>query len=146
MLKIREWLSVPTGYRELRTPLENQLTQIVANLAAGVAEQAEHREERERESQRWAAAQAVRKKQAAYREAEVALRDRLVAQAERWRQAEQIRTYVRAADASPAAAAGDYAGWRAWALAEADAMDPLKDGSAPFERLPPIEAWAWRGG
>ena len=27
-----------------------------------------------------------------------------------------------------------------------DAMDPLLDGSAPFDRLPPLEDWAWRGG
>ena len=74
------------------------------------------------------------------------MRERLVAQAERRRQADAVRAYVVAADGSPAASARDYAGWRAWALAEADAMDPLKDGSAPFDRLPPIEDWTWRGG
>lgn len=146
VLKIRDWLSVPTEYRELKTPLERQLTRIVANLAAGVAEQAEHRRQRALETERWEAADRARRKRVAYGEAEGALRDRLVGQAERWRQAEHIRTYVRAADASPAARGEDYAGWRAWALAEADGLDPLKDGSAPFERLPPIEAWAWRGG
>lgn len=81
----------------------------------------------------------------AYGEAQGALRDRLVAQAARWRQAEAIRTYVLAADSSPAAKAQDYSDWRAWALAEADALDPLLDGSAPFDRLPPIEDWEWRG-
>lgn len=67
------------------------------------------------------------------------------AQAERRRQAETIRAYVLAADDSPAAGAEDYSAWRDWALAEADALDPLKDGSAPFDRLPPIEDWPWRG-
>ena len=32
-----------------------------------------------------------------------------------------------------------------WALAQADAIDPLSDGSIPFSRLPPIEQWNWRG-
>ena len=145
MLKIKDWLSVPTEYRELKTPLESQLTRIVANLAAGVAEQAERRQERERESRRWAAAEAVRKKRVAYGEAQGPLRDRLVAQAARRQQAQAIRAYVLAADSSPAAEAGDYAGWRDWALAEADALDPLLDGSVPFERLPPIDEWEWRG-
>ena len=145
VLKIRDWLSVPTEYRELKAPLESQLTRIVANLAAGVAEQAQRRQERELESQRWAATQAARKKQAAYREARDVLSQRLLAQAERHRHAEAIRAYVLAADSSPAAGAGDYAGWRAWALSEADGMDPLLDGSAPFDRLPPIEDWDWRG-
>lgn len=145
MLKIRDWLSVPTEYRELKTPLENQLTQIVANLAAGVAEQTNRRQEREQASQRWAAAEAVRKKQAAYREAQEALRQQLLDQAERRQRADVIRAYIIAADGSPAAETEDYVGWRAWALAEAHAMDPLLDGSAPFVRLPPIEDWAWRG-
>lgn len=145
MVKIRDWLSVPTEYRELKTPLEGQLTRIVANLAAGVAEQFERREARELESQRRAAAEAVRRKQVAYGEAQDALRHRLVEQAARRQRAEAIRTYVLAADRSPAAAAGDYAEWRAWALAEADGLDPLLDGSAPFSRLPPIEDWTWRG-
>lgn len=145
MLKIRDWLSVPTEYRELKTPLEGQLTRIVVNLAAGVAEQAERRRQRARETERWAAAEAVRKKQVAYGEAQGALRDRLVAQAARRQQAQAIRAYILAADGSPAAAGEDYAGWRAWALAEADALDPLLDGSAPFNRLPSLEDWEWRG-
>jgi hypothetical protein len=85
MVKIRDWLSEPTECRELTTPLEPQLTQIVANLAAGVAEQAEHRQQREVESQRWAAAEAVRKKQVAYGEAQDAQRQRLLTQADRHR-------------------------------------------------------------
>lgn len=145
MLKIKEWLSVPTEYRELKAPLEDQLTQIVANLAAGVAERAERRHQRVLETERWAAADKARRKRLAYGEAKRALRDRLVAQASRRQQAEAVRAYVLAADGSPTAEAGDYASWRAWALAEADALDPLLDGSAPFDRLPAIEDWEWRG-
>ena len=146
MLKIKDWLSVPTEYRELKTPLETQLTRIVANLAAGVAEQAERRRQRALEKELWEAGDKARRRRVAYGEAQGALRERLVAQAARRLQAEAVRAYVLAADGSPAAQAEDYAGWRTWALAEADALDPLLDGSAPFERLPPIEAWDWRGG
>ncbi|GAA0869165.1 hypothetical protein GCM10009116_10010 [Brevundimonas basaltis] len=84
------------------------------------------------ESQRWAAAETVRKKQSAYREAQAALRDRLVAQAERRQRAEAVRAYVLAGDSSPAAQAEDYADWRSCALSEADGVVPLLDGSAPL--------------
>jgi hypothetical protein len=144
-LKIRDWVSVPTEYRELKTPLEDQLPQIVANLAAAVADQRVRREQRELEHQRWLEAEAIRKKQQAYREAEMALRQRLGHQADRHAKAEAIRAYVAAADASPAAQHHDYAAWREWALEQADAIDPLVDGSIPFSRLPPIEQWSWRG-
>lgn len=145
VLKIRTWLSVPTEYKELKVPLEAQLPVIVANLEAGVAEQAQRRQERVLERQRWEMAEAVRRKQVAYSQAEEGLVARLVDQAERHRRAAALRGYVAAADSSPAAGAEGYAAWRTWALAEADAMDPLLDGSAPFEQLPPIEDWQWRG-
>lgn len=130
--KIREALSVPTEFNERATPLEGQLPAIVASLEAGLAELAERRRLRAFEAERRA-------------EAQTALQAKLVAQAERHQQAQAIRAYVAAADGSAAAAAADYAGWRTWALAQAEAMDPLLDGSAPFARLPPLEAWAWRG-
>lgn len=145
VLKVRDWLSIPTEYKELKASLESQLPVIVANLEAGVAEQAQRRQARALERERWEAAETVRKKQAAYRQAEQGLVERLVDQAGRRQKAEAVRAYVRAADASPVAAAKDYAGWRDWALAAADALDPLLDGSAPFERLAPIEDWNWRG-
>lgn len=48
--------------------------------------------------------------------------------------------YVAAADGS-AAAAADYEAWRIWALDQAEAMDPLRNGAAPFARLPPLVDW-----
>lgn len=143
--KIRESLSVPTEFKELRTPLEAQLPAIVARLEAGLVELAERRRLRALEAERRAEAEAARHKRLAYREAQTALQAKLVAQAERHAQAQAIRAYVAAADASLAAAGDDYAGWRSWALAQAEAMDPLLDGSAPFAPLPPLEAWTWRG-
>lgn len=145
ILKVKDWLSIPTEYRELKVPLERQLTTIVANLAAGVTEQKELRQARELQHERWLAAEAVRKKQAAYDKAGQDLKERLIAQAARRSQADAIRAYVQAADASPAANGKDYAGWRAWAQLQASTLDPLMNGSAPFELLPPIEAWEWRG-
>lgn len=56
----------------------------------------------------------------------------------RWQQAEAIRSYVLEADRSRAAKDEDYAGWRRSSPDQADAIDPLMDGSAPFERLPPL--------
>lgn len=143
--KIRESQSVPTEFKELRTPLDAQLPAIVASLEAGLAELAERRRLRVLEAERRAEAETARHKRLAYREAQTALSARLVAQAERHSQAQAIRAYVAAADGSPVAAGDDYAGWRTWALAQAEAIDPLLDGSAPFARLPPIEAWTWRG-
>lgn len=145
VLKIRDWLSAPTEYKELKTPLDGQLSTIAANLEAGVAEQAERRRQRALEKEQWEADDKARRKRVAYGEAEDALRDRLVSQAARRQRAEAIRAYVAAAEGSPAADAADYAAWRTWALEQADAMDPLLDGSAPFDRLPPLAAWAWRG-
>lgn len=145
VLKIRENLSVPTEFKELKTPLEAQLPVIVASLEAGLIELAERRRLRALEAERRAEAEKARQKRRAYGEAQTALQARLVAQAERHAQAQAIRAYVAAADDSAAAAAPDYAGWRTWALAQADTMDPLLDGSAPFPRLPPLEAWTWRG-
>jgi hypothetical protein len=145
VVKIRDYLSVPTEFREQKTPLEKQLPAVVASVEAGLVELAERRLQRALEKERWEAADRARRKRVAYGEAQGALRDRLVAQAGRRQQAEAIRAYVLAADGSPAAQAEDYAGWRVWALAEADALDPLLEGSAPFDRLPPLEDWSWRG-
>jgi len=143
--KIREALSVPTEFNERTTPLEGQLPAIVVRLETGLAELAERRRQRAAEAERRAEAETARQKRRAYREAQTALQAKLVAQAERHAQAQAIRAYVAAADASAAAAAADYAGWRSWALDQAAAMDPLRDGAAPFARLPPIEAWTWPG-
>lgn len=139
--KIREALSAPTEFNELKASLENQLPAIVVRLEAGLAELAERRRLRTLKAERRAAAEAARQKRRAYGEAQTALSAKLVAQAERHQQAQAIRAYVAAADASAAAAAADYGAWRIWALAQADAMDPLLDGSAPFARLPPLEDW-----
>ncbi len=145
VLKIRDYLSVPTEFRELKTPLETQLPAVLASIEAGLVELAERRCQRALEKERWEAADRARRKREAYKTAEDGLRERLLADADRRRRAEAIRAYVLAADASPAATADDYTAWRLWALGEADAIDPLLDGSAPFDRLPPLDEWTWRG-
>jgi|GEM_PF-4003314 len=62
--------------------------------------------------------------------------ERLVDQADRCRQVEGIRAFIVVA-----AAAADYVAWRRWALAQAEAMAPLRDGLVPFARLPPLSEW-----
>lgn len=53
--------------------------------------------------------------------------------------AEAIRAYVLRGGVARGRGRG---GWRAGALAE----PTLLDGSAPFDRLPPIDEWDWRCG
>ena len=89
--KIREGLSVPTEFKELKTPLEAQLPAIVARLEAGLAALAERRRLRALEAERRAEAETARHKRRAYREAQTALQARLMAQAERHQHAEAIR-------------------------------------------------------
>lgn len=72
--------------------------------------------------------------------------ERLANQGARRQRAAAVRAFIAAADGSPAADAADYANSRAGALAQAEAMDPLLDGSAPFARLPPLEDWDGRVG
>lgn len=141
VLRIRDGAVVPELYRELKTPLDGQLPTIVAALEAGLAGRAERRRVRTGLAARWAAARAEQQNAEAYRRAEAGLVERLVEQAERCRQVEAIRAFIVAADGSPAVDAADYARWRAWALAQAEAMDPLRDGSVPFARLPPLSEW-----
>lgn len=145
VLKIRDTLTVPTEFKELKASLESQLPVIIASVEAGLVELAERRRGRAFEAERRVAAETARKKRLAYRDAQTALQARLVAQSERHQQAQAIRAYVAAADASAATTAADYADWRTWALDQAEAMDPLRNGAAPFARLPPLEAWTWDG-
>lgn len=141
VLRIRDGAAVPDLYRELKTPLDGQLSAIVAGLEAGVAGRARRRCVQADLTQQWATARAAEQRAEAYRQAQTGLVERLTKQAERHGQVEAIRAFITAADGSPVADAADYAGWRAWALAQAEAMDPLPDGSAPFARLAPLAEW-----
>jgi len=67
VLKIRDHLSVPTEFKELKVPLEGQLLAIVSSLEAGLVEMAERRQQRALDAERWAAAERVRKKRTAMR-------------------------------------------------------------------------------
>lgn len=145
VLKIRDYVSVPTEFKELKTPLDAQLPAVIASLEAGLTELAERRRQRALQAELYARAEAERRKREAYHKAEAALVERLMEQAQRRQKADAVRAYVQAADNSPASQDADYAAWRAWALEEADAIDPVLDGSAPFARLPAREDWEWRG-
>lgn len=55
-------------------------------------------------------------------------RDRLVADAERLRQADAIRTLVSAARRELDVECVEFARWQCWALAQAEALDPIQSG------------------
>jgi len=64
-------------------------------------------------------------------------RQELFHDAAKWRKAEELRAYVDAALAVPCSTEGERenrARWASWALAEADQIDPLKNGDSVDER------------
>jgi hypothetical protein len=120
--------------------LETKLTAIAREVI--VTGEAEHRrrsiahhkwllQERER-----LAAEVARKRAEAMEKAllqqlaeEKARRDHLFGQAQAWRTAQDIRGFVAAVRAAPGdMAPADTEPWAAWALAEADALDPVASG------------------
>lgn len=113
--------------------LETQLPQIAADILrhreesmrAWMLECYQHEQERIAQSKRAKEEQdaaLVRQQAEKAAAAEQARRDDLTAEAARWHQATQIRTYVAHLDVSGAADAK----WRAWALLVADEIDPTR--------------------
>jgi len=123
--------------------LESRLTAIALEII--VAGEAEYRR-RQREYHAWLLAQrreweeqAAKNQAEAERQArerrlaeEKARREQLFAQAQAWRTARDIRGFVAEVLAEPKAAAPDQLrAWADWALAEADALDPVNGGLTP---------------
>jgi hypothetical protein len=119
----------PMDFRDTEDrPLETQLNDVMVWLlecsitveerdlrAAEARLRAEEEQQRrwEAEQRRWEAEERRRKEKERV--------DALIADSERWRKAETVRAFVRAA--SDALEIDD--SWRSWALAAADAMDPI---------------------
>jgi len=131
VMKIRAPLSLPTAFYDRKVPLEGQMAEMVASLEAGLAELAERSHLQRQAETRWREAQALRAQQAAEREVAEGGRQRLLAQAARYREASEIRALIAATDVSVRATRPAYRAWRAWALKEADALDPLLNTSSP---------------
>lgn len=121
--------------------LEERLTEIVVSfIVAGEAQyrarQADHhawlvkrRADNEAELERRRIEAERKRREQEERDAQ-ARRDHLFGQARDWRTAQDIRGFVTGvlAEAGDAAATRQLTSWRIWALAEADAIDPVKRG------------------
>lgn len=138
---------VPPGWIDLdEAPLEDRLADIVVDVL--VEAEVRHRAaEIEGHARRieWRAqiaadlrrrqADAVRRRDEREAMKAQARRERLLGQAEDWRTARDIRGFVAEVLAETRGQPGDdeaLAEWRAWALGEADALDPAADGLQPW--------------
>lgn len=119
---------MPVEFRETKTPLEDQLSEAVVALKAWLAHDIEREKERLAERRRWEADQALRARRAAHAKSIEERRERLLGEVKRWRRAADLRAMVAAAAGSPKAQMEGIDAWSAWALAEADAVDPLANG------------------
>jgi len=117
--------SVPTKIKDTKDQtVEGRLNELMTLIwqAAAVSD-AEHAQERARE-QRQREHEAEQARQRVLREAEIARKQMLVKEAEAWRQAEDIRAYVRAVSERPESAGDEFDAWSRWALQTATALDP----------------------
>ncbi|MBW9334616.1 hypothetical protein FEE59_13960 [Herbaspirillum sp. RU 5E] len=137
-----EWLDQPGS------PLEHHIKEMIADfLVAGewmYRAQEIGRYQRMVARKKYLQESAQREQQAAIQQEERRLanlekerRQRLFEDAAKWRKAEELRAYVNAALAVPCCTEEERenrARWAAWALAEADQIDPLKSGDSEDER------------
>jgi hypothetical protein len=131
------------GWQDDEVPLENRIAEVAAEVV--VTAEVQYREHcmrlHEWRIQRKAELEAERRRREVEaerkrQEHEAALAqariDRLLSQARAMRDAQEIRAYVQAACSSAEGASldpGIVNEWRAWALAQADGLDPVKSGS-----------------
>jgi hypothetical protein len=124
-------------------PLEDQLADIIVGMAVAgehmhrqwVMEQEAWRKKRQEEEEREARrrkAEEERRERERLAAQEKAKRDALLANARAWRDADTIRAYVTAAQQAAAVRSDMDAmgGWAAWAVGEADRLDPIVNGAA----------------
>jgi hypothetical protein len=110
-------------------PLEDKLSDIVAEIA-GLFEAIRLRRVREAEERerRWKLEEQRRLAEMERKRETIRYR-RLIGNCEDWRTAADIRAFVAAIEASPLGGRNTeaFAGWKLWALAHADRIDPLQD-------------------
>jgi hypothetical protein len=136
VFKIHSWIGL--GMRaqwrdEARGPLETRLNDIVAGLLAGAATIRQQRLEREEEQRRRRAEETTRAKQEEARREGARHLAELVQLVTHWRQAADIRAYVKAIRVAARKGVvviedGRLDGWVKWALGRADQLDPLAAG------------------
>lgn len=137
-IKLHGPLTVPAEYRELKQPLEDQLNLVIASLEAGIVELGEQRQRRQHRQAEWEAQQARRRRREAYGQAQAQQHERLLREAQCFEQAAQVRRLIAAAEQAPSAARPEFAAWKAWALEQAQALDPLASGSLSLALLEPF--------
>lgn len=140
VLKIKTYShgAMPEDFREKTVVLEQQLGAVVVDFEAGIAELKAWRIEQAAAEERYRQAQAAlqrRRQRQAQEEAQTAA---LLQAAARWRQAQDLRAYIAAAGRSPAASEAGFGAWRAWALGQAEALDPLSGNGPDLALLPPF--------
>jgi len=119
-----EWAEAPGR------PLEDQLNGVVAGLVVASAVVRERRLKWAEEERRHRDQAARRLEREEAERAETLRFQQLLAQVQRWRQANDIRAYVDAVRANalatlPQEGAGGIEGWALWVLDHADRIDPL---------------------
>lgn len=132
-------LSVPSEFREVKQPLEDQLNLVIASLEAGIVELGEQRQWRLQRQADWEAQQARRRRLEAYGQAKAQRHERLLREAQHFEQAAQLRRLIAAAEQAPLAARPQFAAWKAWALEQAQALDPVASGSLSLTLLEPFD-------
>lgn len=113
--------------------VENCLNDFLANLYASAFEMRVDREKREREEQRKREEMARQEELARLRSEEQKRVDKLKADASSWQEAQRIRSYIAAVQASAAKGVGPFhpegglQEWLTWAEKQADRLDPLTE-------------------
>lgn len=125
----KEWTDKPD------LPLEQQLNDIVEGLIAAAAVQRKQRISQEEAARRHRQEELERWKRQEAEEAEVRRFEGLIRQVGRWRQANEIRAYVKKVKGrAKAARRGEtrthLQEWAAWALRYADEIDPTASAKA----------------
>jgi len=122
-------------------PLDDQLSTALESMFEAAQAQ-KRREARERERERARQKQrALEVQQLQEREAELARRTALEKEAARWRQSQDLRAYIEAAEANACKQAllpeskAKLKEWLTWARAHADRLDPLKGDPLTEEPL-----------
>ena len=127
-------------------PIEEKLSDVIAEIA-GIFEVIRLRREREAEEQeRRRKLEEERRLAEMERKRETIRYRHLVGDCEGWRRAADIRAFVAAVEAGPLASKDveTFAGWKLWALAHADRIDPLRDEDLLDPRVEDYEVYSLR--
>jgi hypothetical protein len=133
ILKIQSLVGagIRTGWRDRpEKPLEGELNRIIAGLLVASAVVRKQRLEREEAERRWQDMERQRLEAAEAQRRETQRRNELMSQVTRWRQAEEIRHYIKAVrsllnNGSAGIGVESADEWASWASKVADEIDPL---------------------